>query len=139
MRTALPRFVHSLITGAREYALYGPALELIAAQGTAIGATLAALTPVAGDTLSVRNTGGAAAAKILQAWADVQVAGTGRLRSPKFHDNVQGIRFATKIGDLRPVFPWGLGQAVYPNDVIVVELAGSAVAGDVETIMQLIH
>src|SRR5688500_13121774 len=130
----LPRFVTDPFLD-RHFA----ALELIAAQGTAIGATIAALTAVSGDSLAVRNTGNANPAKILQAWTDVQVAGTARLRSPKFHDNVQGIRLDTVVADVRPLFPWGIAQAVYPNDVIVAELGGSAVGGDIETIAMLLH
>lgn len=115
------------------------ALELIHAQGTAIGAAIAALAASTGDSLAVRNTGGVKPARILQAWADVQVAGTARIRSPKFHDNVQGIRVDTIVGDPRPVLPWGLGQPVYPNDVLAVELGGSAVAGDIEYVALLLH
>jgi len=132
MHSILPRFVTDPFLD-RCYA----ALEVIAAQGTAIGAALAALTAVAGDSLAVKNTGDAAPAKLLQLWTDVQVAGTVRLRSPKFHDNVQGMRFDTIIGDIRPLLPWGISQAIYPNDVLVAELAGSAVAGDVETLAML--
>ena len=115
------------------------ALELIHAQGTAISATISALAAATGDSLAVRNTGGVKPAKILQLWSDIQVAGTGRIRSPKFHDNVQGIRFDTMVGDPRPLLPWGVGQPVYPNDVITAELAGSAVAGDIEYLAMLLY
>src|SRR5688500_13452566 len=91
---------------------YYAALELVSAQGTAIGATIAALAAVAGDSLAVRNTGTANPAKLLKAWADVQVAGTARIRSPKFHDNVQGIRVDTIISDPTPFLPRGLSQNV---------------------------
>lgn len=117
---------------------YYAAVELVAAQGTAIGATIAAIGAVTGDSLVVRNAGNAAnPAKLLQMWTDVQVAGTARLRSPRFHDNVQGLRFDTLVGDIRPMLPWGYGQAIYPGDVMIAELGGSAVAGDVETICLL--
>jgi hypothetical protein len=116
-----------------------PALELVSAQGTAIGATLAALTPVTGDALAIRNTGTANPARMLQLWADVQVAGTLRVRSPKFHDNVEGIRFDTIASDPAPLLPWGLSQPVYPNDVMAVELAGSANAGDLEYVSMLLY
>lgn len=115
------------------------ALELIHAQGTAIGATIAALAASTGDSLAVRNTGGVKPARLLNLWADVQVAGTLRVRSPKFHDNVQGIRIDTLIGDVRPLLPFGVSQPVYPNDVLSVELGGSAVAGDIEYVAMLLH
>jgi hypothetical protein len=116
-----------------------PALEVINAQGTAIGATIAALAASSGDSLAVRNTGNANPARILQAWTDVQAAGTARLRGSKFHDNVQGVRLDTIIGDIRPLFPWGASQPVFPNDVIVAELGGSATAGDIESIGLLLY
>ncbi len=115
------------------------ALEIIGANGTAISATISALTALTGDSLAVRNTGSANPARLIQMWTDVQVAGTARLRSPKFHDNVQGMRFDTLVGDVRPILPMGFSQPVYPNDVLVAELAGSAVAGDIEALMMLLY
>jgi hypothetical protein len=119
----------------RQYA----SLELVAAQGTAISATISALTAVAGDQLQIRNTGSVNPARLLQAWCDVQVAGTARIRSPRMHDNVQGMRFDTIVSDPTPFFPKGIAQPVYPNEVIAVELAGSAVAGDIEYVCMLLH
>lgn len=137
MRTHFNRFILDVAIGVE--VLHHAALELISGQGTAISATISALAAVAGDSLAVRNTGTANPAKILQLWADVQVAGTLRLRSPKFHDNVQGIRIGTVISDVNPLLPWGIGQPVYPNDVIAFELAGSAVAGDIEYVSALVY
>lgn len=138
MQNHLPRFVQALQAGARDYAHFA-ALEVIGANGTAISATISALAAFGGDSLAVRNTGSANPAKLLQMWTDAQVAGTARLRSPKFHDNVQGIRLDTLVGDLRPLLPWGFSQPVYPNDVLVSELAGSAVAGDIESVGYLLY
>lgn len=114
-------------------------LELVAAQGTAISATISALAAVAGDSLQIRNTGTPNPARLLQMWADVQVAGTARIRSPRMHDNVQGIRFDTIVSDPTPFWPRGLSQPVYPNESLAVELAGSAVAGDIEYICMLLY
>jgi hypothetical protein len=116
---------------------YFAALDLVTAQGTAIGATLAALAASTGDSLAIKNAPLEKPARILQLWCDVQVAGTLRVRSPKFHDNVQGIRYDTIVSDPRPLLPWGIGQRIYPNDVLTVELAGSAVAGDIEYVVLL--
>ena len=114
-------------------------MELVAAQGTAIGATIAALAASAGDSLQIRNTGSPNPARLLQMWADVQVAGTARIRSPRMHDNVQGIRFDTVVSDPTPFWARGLSQAVYPNESLAVELAGSAVAGDIEYVCMLLY
>jgi hypothetical protein len=116
------------------------ALELVTSQGTAISATISALAASAGDSLAVRNMGdNTKPARILQMWTDVQVAGTVRIRSPKFHDNVQGIRFDTLVSDPRPLLPWGVPALVYGGDVITAEMAGSAVAGDIEYLCMLLY
>jgi len=115
------------------------AVELITAQGTAIGATIAALTASAGDSLAVKNTQNDRPVRLVQFWSDVQVVGTGRIRSPRFHDNVQGIRWDTIISDPRPLMPWGASQRLYSNDTLIVELAGSAVAGDIEYVNMLLE
>lgn len=120
-------------------ALLGPALDTVTAQGTAIGATIAALAAATGDSLAVKFCPLEKTVRLLSYWSDVQVAGTGRIRSARLHDNVSAMRFDTIIGDLRPYLPWGVAQRVYPNDVLNVELAGSAVGGDLEVIVLLLY
>lgn len=114
-----------------------PALMIQSAQSTAIGATLAAMAAVTGDSLAVQNFDLSKKAWLLQLWCDVQAAGTLRIRSPKFHDNVNGIRIDTIASDAQPLLPWGCPQMLYPNDNLVVELAGSATAGDIEQVVTL--
>ena len=114
-----------------------PAMQLVTATGTAINTTLAALAATTGDTLAVPNFDLGKRAWLLQVWADVQAAGTLRIRSPKFQDNVNGIRIDTIASDAKPLLPWGCPQRLYPNDNISVELAGSATAGDIETVSLL--
>lgn len=113
-------------------------LQLVTATGTAINTTLAALAAVTGDTLAVANfDGNAKKAWILQVWANVQLAGTLRIKSPKFHDNVNGIRIDTVAADVSPLLPWGTPERISPNDVLSVELAGSSTGGDVEHVTML--
>lgn len=133
----LSKILNSLTYGAGLQ--FGPAMDIVTASGTAISATISALAAVAGDSLAVKNSPLDKESRILTFWTDVQVAGTGRIRSARFHDNVQGLRFDTLVGDVRPLMPWGVSQRVYANDVLVVELAGSAVAGDVESIVLLLY
>lgn len=115
------------------------ALDLVTAQGTAVPAALTALAAVQGDSLAIRNAPLDSKAQILSLWADVQTAGTLQVRSPKLHDNVRGIRYGTTVADPRPFFPRGVGQRVLANDVLTVELAAGAVAGDIESVCLLIH
>lgn len=133
----LNKTIHALTYGGG--LCFGPALDVVSATGTAITATISALAAVTGDSLAVKNCPIEKMVRMLSFWGDSQVAGTGRIRSARLHDNVSAIRFNTQIGDLRPYMPWGVAQRVYPNDVLNVELAGSAVAGDIETISMLVY
>jgi hypothetical protein len=116
-----------------------PALDTLTSTGTAIGATLAATTIAPGDSFTVKNASLSSDVWLLNFWVDAQVAGMVRLRSPKFHDNVDAIRARTLIGVLKPLLPMGAPQKLYPQDTEIVELAGSAVAGDVESVVQLVY
>jgi hypothetical protein len=51
---------------------------------------------------------------LLQLWVDNQVAGEVRVRSPKFHDNVDAIRSRVQIGLLDPLLPWGCHATALP-------------------------
>ncbi len=135
MKSLISSFVDRALSGTDR--AYGPALNTVSSAGTAIGATLAATTILAGDSFQVQNQDINKKALLLNLWADVQVAGELRVRSPKFHDNVDGFRTATMIGIVEPLMPWGVPQRLYPQDVLTVDLAGSGVAGDVESISML--
>jgi hypothetical protein len=132
MKSIFSNFIRRIAAGFEASAL-GPALDTITATGTAIGATLAAATVAVGDSLQVKNQVNNVPAWLLQTWVDNQVAGEVRIRSPKFHDNVDAIRSRVQIGLLDPLLPWGCPQPLFPQDVLTVELAGSAVAGDIES------
>jgi outer membrane murein-binding lipoprotein Lpp len=116
-----------------------PALDTVTSGGTAIGATLAATTILAGDSFTVKNASLSSDVLLLNFWVDAQVAGMVRIHSPKLHDNTDGIRSRTRLNNLEPVLPFGVPQRLVPQDTEIVELAGSAVAGDIETVTQLIY
>lgn len=116
-----------------------PALDTITSTGTAIGAALLPTTIAAGDSFTIKNAPLNSDVLLLNIWVDSQVAGMVRLRSPKFHDNVDAIRSRVLIGVLEPLLAWGVPQKLYPQDTEIVELAGSAVAGDIESVVQLVY
>jgi hypothetical protein len=116
-----------------------PAMQIQTYQGTAINTTLAALAALPGDSLAVPNFSIGKGAWLIQLWADVQAAGTLRVRSPRWHDNVNGIRIDTIASDAKPLLPWGVAQPLIPNDNLIVELAGSATAGDIEYVVLLMY
>lgn len=117
----------------------GRALEIIAGQATAPSTTLTGLTMNSGNSLTVRNAPLESDVRLISAWVDVQGAGQFRIRSPKLHDNVQGIRFDTTVGDTAPLIPFGVSQKLIPQDVLIAEIAGSATAGDIESAAMLIY
>lgn len=117
----------------------GAAMELISGHVVAPGATFTALTMHAGSSLTVRNARLDSKVRLLQAWADHQVAGNVRIRSPKLHDNVQGIRLFSVASEVVPLLSDLTRQPLYPQDTLIVEVTGSGVAGDVESVGALIY
>ncbi len=117
----------------------GKALELITGFVTAPSTTFTALTLATGNSLTVRSHPFEARASIIQAWADVQAAGALRIRSPRMHDQVQGIRLDTVASEVVPLLPRGAMQPVFPQDDLTVDLTGSATGGDIETACMLIY
>jgi len=110
----------------------GRALEVLSGRVTAPGVTLTALTMAAGNVLTIRNAPLESDVRLLDTWVDAQVAGVMRIRSPRLHDNVQGIRFDTIVSEVQPLLPPGAAQRLYAQDTLTVELSGSAVGGDFE-------
>jgi hypothetical protein len=111
----------------------GLALEVVAGFVTAPSTTFTAWTIGAGSSLTIRNAPFGSRIRLLQAWADNQAAGTLRIRSPKLHDNVQGIRLDVTASDVKPLLPYGYQQQLIPQDTLIAEQTGSATAGDIES------
>jgi hypothetical protein len=116
-----------------------PAIDTITSQGTAIGATLAATTIAAGDSFMIKNAALNSDVFLLNYWTHSQVAGMVRIRSPKLHDNVDGIRSRTLAASVKRLMPFGVPQRLIPQDTEIVELAGSAVGGKIESVVQLLY
>jgi hypothetical protein len=111
----------------------GKALEVINGRVVAPGAVLTPWTLAAGDSLTVRNAPLDSQILLLQAWADNQAAGTLRIRSPRLHDNVEGIRLGVVLSEVRQLLPRRFVQQLISQDVLTVQQSGSAVAADVES------
>lgn len=116
-----------------------PALDTITSQGTAIGAALAATTVASGDSFQIKNAALTSKAWMLSFWTHNLVAGMVRIRSPKMHDNVDALRARTLIATLDPLLPLGTKHAFTPQDTLIVELAGSAVGGNIESVVQMMY
>lgn len=110
-----------------------PALELLTGQATAPSTTFTSLTMAVGNSLTVRNTDLNTRAFLVCMWAFNNAAGSFRVRSPRLHDNQQGIRVAVSATTPFPRYPrWGFTQKLIPQDSLIAEITGSATAGKIE-------
>lgn len=114
----------------------GAILEVISGGVTAAGAVLTPWTLAPGDTLAVRSAPIESSISLIGKWAFNQVAGVIRVRSPRLHDNVQGIRSRITASNVEPLLPntgdGGFLQRLTTQDALVVEHSGSGVAGQIE-------
>jgi hypothetical protein len=114
----------------------GRVLEVITGRAVNPGATLTAVTPATGDSFTIRSAPEESGVFL----ADVGLAGgtdiTCRIRSPRLHDNAQGIRLRhdALVGQMSP-WVHGLLQRLYPQDTVTVELAGGAAETDVAALV----
>lgn len=113
-------------------------LEIIAGRVTAPGAALTALTMNAGNSATIRNTNNQGDIKLLTAWNKNQTSGIMRIRSPRLHDNVQGIRMGALSGAQVPPLFSRWPQNLISQDNLTLELSGSATAGDIEMMALLV-
>jgi hypothetical protein len=122
---------------------FGQGLEVVSGFATAPGATLTAWTVATGNSLQIRSANFNKPVWLLGAWAFNQVAGVMRVRSPRLHDFVQGLRMRVSAANAEPLYPdsvgYGWKQPLIPQDVLVVEHSGSAVGGQIETGSLLVY
>lgn len=115
----------------------GRILDTITGFVTAPGAVLTPWTLATGDSLAVRAATPGTNIWLLGAWAWNQVAGVMRVRSPRLHDNVQGIRMRTPVNLVQNKIPTrlvrGAAQKLFTQDTLIVEHSGSGTGGQIET------
>ncbi len=108
----------------------GKAIEVVAGRTTNAGAVITALTPDTGNTFTVRNFDASQAAYLDGMWAQGATAGVVRLRSPKFHDFVQGIRYTYIAAVSRNLLGPYPAQLLTPQDNLTFEMSGGAAETD---------
>lgn len=114
----------------------GKALELVIGRATNPGATLTAVTPGSGDSFTVKAVSGGAI-WLENMWAQEGSAGIVRVRSPRLHDNVQGIRFRVPASVIRALLADNVRQKLYSQDNLTVEIAGGA--AEVDALALMVH
>lgn len=112
------------------------AVQLINAIGQNItGGSFEALTPGTNDSFTIGNYRDGTRATIDEVWgADAQSACEFDIRSPRFHDNIRGIRMAFDFnptlsgtdGDPQILLPGVARQIVEKSDNLTVEVNGTA-------------
>jgi len=117
----------------------GNAIDTVSGYVTAPGSTFTAWTLNTGDSLVVRNANPAKRTLLVEIWGFNNAAGTLRVRSPKLHDNVQGIRSGVEAGYVGISLPYAVNQVLYPQDTLIAEQTGSSTAGQVECGSLLIY
>lgn len=118
----------------------GQALELLTGHTTAASTTFTALTMCTGNSLGIRNADIRARVALLSAWGVHQAASAIRIRSPRLHDNNQGIRFTVDASNASPFYPaHRFMQPLIPQDVLTVDQTGSGTSGDIDFASLLVY
>jgi hypothetical protein len=106
------------------------AIEVVAGRAVNPGAGPALLTANTGGTFTVRNTALSSRIFLNGVWYKGATAGFVRVRSPRLHDNVQGLRFqAAAAGALNLMGDFPRTKLI-PQDVLTVEIGGGAAETD---------
>lgn len=106
------------------------AIEVVGGRATNPGAGPTALTANTGGSFVVRNTALGGGVFLDGLWCKEATAGFVRLRSPRLHDNVQGLRFqvaANQQFNLLGDFP---RTRLVPQDALTFEIGGGAAETD---------
>lgn len=113
----------------------GAMLEVVTGFVASAGGNFVACTPATGDSFSVRNFTPPDAAYLIDEWALGATAGISRVRSPRLHDNVQGIRTKFLAATPQPLLPDYTQQILYPQDALILEINDAGAETDIMTIL----
>lgn len=109
----------------------GVAIDTIATAVANPGAAFTATVAANGDSLQVKSFAATDSAYLERIIRGGAAAGAVRVRSPRLHDNVQGIRFFTSQTPAIMLMPREYSQVLYAGDTLIVEVTGGAAETDV--------
>jgi hypothetical protein len=115
----------------------GKALEVVSGFATNPGATFTALTMSGSDSASVRNFPNTSRAYIWDQWSAGTATGFIRTRSPRLHDNVNGITLRRAAATTRALLTGYERELLYPQDTLTLEITGGG--GEVDAFSTLIY
>jgi hypothetical protein len=117
----------------------GRAIELVAGFATNPGATLTTLTPSTNTSFTVRGTDTSKNAWLATGFAFNATAGELVIKSPRLHDNVQGIRNRVTAALTAPLFNTPFNpmakQRLFAQDNLTVQISGGGAELDCGAIM----
>lgn|SRR5208337_124740 len=117
----------------------GRAIEVVAGFYTNPGGTLQPLAASTGTSFTIRGTDTTKNAWLASAWAFCATAGEMSIRSPRLHDNVQGIRNRVTAAYSVPLFNTPFNpmakQRLFAQDNLTVLLSGGAAEIDCGAIL----
>lgn len=103
----------------------GKALQLVSGYVTAPSAVFAPVIPSPNDLLAVNDYAQGSSAWLINAWCDIDDGGSIRMRSPNFHDDVNGIELIAPAHAPIALMDGYSKQILQKNDTLTVELADS--------------
>lgn len=113
----------------------GKALQVITGSISDPSTTIKQLVPNSGDSFTVQNASAGSSVLLLNAWAYSATAGVLRIRSPKMHDFVQNMRLQYVASQPERLLPDSALQALFPQDLLTVEMSGDAAAVDLASLL----
>lgn len=111
------------------------AWEVITGRALNPGAGGAVVTPNTGDTVQIKSTSDNPGPSLRGVWAQGATAGFVRVRSPRMHDPVQGLRFQSPAALTRNLLPDAAYTPMYSQDTLILEIAGGAAETDVAALL----
>jgi hypothetical protein len=117
----------------------GRGIEVVAGFATNPGAVLTTLTPSTNTSFTIRGTDTSKNAWLLSGWAFNATAGELVIKSPRLHDNVQGIRNRVTAALTAPLFNTPFNpmarQKLFAQDNLTVQVSGGAAELDCAAIL----
>lgn len=108
----------------------GKAMEVVTGRALNPGAGPTALGANTGDSFQVKSTPENQNAQLIGLWGQAATAGLVRLRSPRLHDNTQGLRYVLPAGLVRNFLADGEHTPLYSQDILTFEIGGGGAETD---------